>query len=98
MGLEIQRIRALLTYAIVTRLTVDVGRVINREMKAVCEGRSNRVLEFPVLITQLCQLAGVDVSSDDPTNVINLHPKITSEMYIPGRKEKAPRWRQRAED
>lgn len=29
MGSEIQRVRTMLTYAIVTRLTVDVGRVIN---------------------------------------------------------------------
>lgn len=58
------------------------------ETKTALEVRSNRSLCFPVLITQLCHLAGVDVSFSDPTDAIRLQPQITKEMYIPGEKVK----------
>lgn len=51
---DIQQGRALGTYAILTGATINVGKMINQEMNAFCDGRSNEELDFPVLITQLC--------------------------------------------
>lgn len=67
---SVQRWRGILTCAILMGATVDVDRVINIEMKVAFDARSNRALGFPVLITQLCHLAGVDVTSSDPTDSI----------------------------
>lgn len=64
--------RGMLTYAIVMHLNVDMDRVINKEMKAVADVESNRALGFPVLITQLCHLTRVDISSGYFTNAIKL--------------------------
>lgn len=66
---------------------VDVGRVINREMKAALDARSNCALGFPVLITHLCHLAGVDVTCFDPTDHISLLPIVMEQMYSPGKEK-----------
>lgn len=58
------------------------------QIKAMLDARSNRALGFPVLITQLCHLAGVDVTCSDPADRISLQPIVKEQMYAPGEKAK----------
>lgn len=92
---DIQCHRALCTYAILTGAAIDVGRLINLEMKAASDSRSNRALDFPVLITQLCHLIGVNVFHSNPTDILKLQPVITEKLFFPGEKVKALRGTER---
>lgn len=61
--------RDVLLYAIVTGLTIDVGRLI---VDSIIHTVRNRLgLFFPSLITRLCAQAGVEVNKDEEV----LHPK-----------------------
>ena len=56
---EVQRSRAILTYAILRGLTVDVGRVINSDMRVDIDPRGRQYsFGFPALIHGLTRAAG----------------------------------------
>lgn len=57
--------RALLLYAISKGFSINVGRVINTEMKAMTNPmKKTRAIEFHSLITTLCSIAGLSYISD----------------------------------
>lgn len=85
---DVQRLRAMLTCAIMMKVTFDVGRVINIEMMAVFDAWNNRAFGFPLLINQLCHRAEVDVTFSDPADRIGLLLIIKEEMYALGEKVK----------
>lgn len=84
----IQRWRTMLTYAILMYLTIDVGKIINREMKTAADVGSNRALSFTVLICQLCHLARVNITCSDPADCISLQLIIKKQMYAHEEKSK----------
>lgn len=88
----------MLTCAIMMYLTVNVGRVINMDMKTALDSQSNRALGFLVLIIQLCHLRRVDGISSNPTDSIRLQPMITEKLYVPGEKVKRDQRRAASED
>nr|KYP45276.1 hypothetical protein KK1_033150 [Cajanus cajan] len=55
--------RAMLMYCIMTGRTVDLGNIICMEISGCANSAPGSALGHPSLITQLCQLAGVDVHS-----------------------------------
>nr|KYP33044.1 hypothetical protein KK1_046143 [Cajanus cajan] len=55
--------RAMLMYCIMTQRTVDLGDIICMEISGCANSAPGSALGHPSLITQLCQLAGVDVYS-----------------------------------
>nr|KYP48373.1 hypothetical protein KK1_029987 [Cajanus cajan] len=55
--------RAMLMYCIMTERTVDLGSIICMEISGCANSAPSSALGHPSLITQLCQLAGVDVHS-----------------------------------
>lgn len=77
--------------------SVNVGRIISLEIKAILDAKRNRPFSFSVLITHLCHNAGVDVTCLDPTDRIRLQLVITEKMYALGEMVKKGQ-RQEAED
>nr|KYP43974.1 hypothetical protein KK1_034558 [Cajanus cajan] len=66
--------RAMLMYCIMTQRTVDLGNIICMEISGCANLPPSSALGHPSLITQLCQLAGVDVHSppfEGPGRVID---------------------------
>nr|KYP61977.1 hypothetical protein KK1_016492 [Cajanus cajan] len=55
--------RSILMYCIMTQRTVDLGALICMEISGCANSAPGFALGHPSLITQLCQLAGVDVHS-----------------------------------
>nr|KYP71589.1 hypothetical protein KK1_010854 [Cajanus cajan] len=55
--------RSMLMYCIMTQRTVDLGGIICIEISGCANSAPGSALGHPSLITQLCQLAGVDVHS-----------------------------------
>nr|KYP47710.1 hypothetical protein KK1_030661 [Cajanus cajan] len=55
--------RSMLMYCIMTQRTVDLGGIICMEISGCANSAPGSALGHPSLITQLCQLAGVDVHS-----------------------------------
>nr|KYP68584.1 hypothetical protein KK1_022216 [Cajanus cajan] len=55
--------RSMLMYCIMTQRTMDLGDIICMEISGCANSTPGSALGHPSLITQLCQLAGVDVHS-----------------------------------
>nr|KYP37184.1 hypothetical protein KK1_041647 [Cajanus cajan] len=72
--LDLYWTRSMLMYCIMTQRTVDLGGIICIEISGCANSAPGSTLGHPSLITQLCQLAGVDVHSppfEGPGRAIN---------------------------
>ena len=58
----VQKDKAILTYAIVSRFMFNVGMVIEN---SIIESVYGKAITHPSLITELCLLAGVEISRDE---------------------------------
>ena len=57
-----QKDKAILTYAIVSRFKFNVGMVIEN---SIMESVYGKAITHPSVITELCLLAGVEISRDE---------------------------------